>query len=45
MLCALKARRSHKVSGGNVQRVVLARELAANIKILVVANPVLALDF
>lgn len=33
------------LSGGNVQRVVLARELAANIKILVVANPCFGLDF
>lgn len=33
------------LSGGNVQRVVLARELAANLKILVVANPCFGLDF
>ena len=33
------------LSGGNVQRVVLARELATNLKILVVANPCFGLDF
>ncbi|HMU65723.1 MAG TPA: hypothetical protein PKE57_01180, partial [Cellvibrionaceae bacterium] len=33
------------LSGGNVQRVVLARELAANVNILVVANPCFGLDF
>jgi general nucleoside transport system ATP-binding protein len=33
------------LSGGNVQRVVLARELAEGVKILVVANPCFGLDF
>ena len=33
------------LSGGNVQRAVLARELAGEIKILIAANPVFGLDF
>lgn len=33
------------LSGGNVQRAVLARELRDNVKILVVANPCFGLDF
>lgn len=33
------------LSGGNVQRVVLARELAQDVSILVVANPCFGLDF
>lgn len=33
------------LSGGNVQRAVLARELAGEIKVLIVANPVFGLDF
>jgi simple sugar transport system ATP-binding protein len=33
------------LSGGNVQRVVLARELASEVSVLVVANPVFGLDF
>lgn len=33
------------LSGGNVQRAVLARELSAEINVLVVANPVFGLDF
>lgn len=33
------------LSGGNVQRVVLARELAQPVSILVVANPCFGLDF
>ena len=33
------------LSGGNVQRAVLARELAGNIKVLIAANPVFGLDF
>lgn len=33
------------LSGGNVQRVVLARELAQEVSILVVANPCFGLDF
>ncbi|MGQ0694645.1 MAG: ABC transporter ATP-binding protein [Nitrospiraceae bacterium] len=33
------------LSGGNVQRAVLARELSAEVEILVVANPCFGLDF
>ena len=33
------------LSGGNVQRAVLARELAGRIKVLIAANPVFGLDF
>jgi len=33
------------LSGGNVQRAVLARELAGDINILIAANPVFGLDF
>ncbi len=33
------------LSGGNVQRAVLARELDGDIKVLIVANPVFGLDF
>jgi simple sugar transport system ATP-binding protein len=33
------------LSGGNVQRAVLARELAGEIKVLIAANPVFGLDF
>ncbi len=33
------------LSGGNVQRAVLARELSGDIDVLVVANPVFGLDF
>src|SRR5215216_3155824 len=33
------------LSGGNVQRVVLARELSENVDVLVVANPCMGLDF
>ncbi|MCR6654049.1 MAG: ABC transporter ATP-binding protein [Cellvibrionaceae bacterium] len=33
------------LSGGNVQRVVLARELAQDVSILVVSNPCFGLDF
>jgi simple sugar transport system ATP-binding protein len=33
------------LSGGNVQRAVLARELSANVEVLVVANPCFGLDF
>jgi simple sugar transport system ATP-binding protein len=33
------------LSGGNVQRVVLARELASQIDVLVAANPCMGLDF
>jgi simple sugar transport system ATP-binding protein len=33
------------LSGGNVQRAVLARELAGHIRVLIAANPVFGLDF
>jgi simple sugar transport system ATP-binding protein len=33
------------LSGGNVQRAVLARELAGKINVLIAANPVFGLDF
>jgi simple sugar transport system ATP-binding protein len=33
------------LSGGNVQRAVLARELHGNIRVLIAANPVFGLDF
>ncbi len=33
------------LSGGNVQRVVLARELSSEVSLLIVANPVFGLDF
>ena len=33
------------LSGGNVQRTVLARELGGEVKLLVVANPCFGLDF
>jgi simple sugar transport system ATP-binding protein len=33
------------LSGGNVQRAVLARELSADVALLIVANPVFGLDF
>jgi general nucleoside transport system ATP-binding protein len=33
------------LSGGNVQRAVLARELSASVDVLIVANPVFGLDF
>jgi simple sugar transport system ATP-binding protein len=33
------------LSGGNVQRAVLARELAGQINVLIAANPVFGLDF
>jgi simple sugar transport system ATP-binding protein len=34
-----------ELSGGNVQRVVLARELGADVEVLVAANPCMGLDF
>lgn len=34
-----------KLSGGNVQRAVLARELADDVRLLIVANPCFGLDF
>jgi ABC-type uncharacterized transport system ATPase subunit len=33
------------LSGGNVQRVVLARELSSPLEVLIVANPCMGLDF
>jgi simple sugar transport system ATP-binding protein len=33
------------LSGGNVQRAVLARELAESVTVLIAANPVFGLDF
>ncbi len=33
------------LSGGNVQRAVLARELSADVRVLIVANPIFGLDF
>lgn len=33
------------LSGGNVQRALLARELSADVSLLIVANPVFGLDF
>jgi simple sugar transport system ATP-binding protein len=33
------------LSGGNIQRAVLARELSADVSLLIVANPVFGLDF
>jgi general nucleoside transport system ATP-binding protein len=33
------------LSGGNVQRAVLARELSGNVSVLIAANPVFGLDF
>ena len=35
----------NSLSGGNVQRTVLARELSDDLKILIVANPCFGLDF
>lgn len=35
----------HTLSGGNVQRAVLARELSHPVDLLIVANPVFGLDF
>jgi simple sugar transport system ATP-binding protein len=37
--------RMHTLSGGNVQRAVLARELSYPVELLIVANPVFGLDF
>ena len=34
-----------KLSGGNVQRAVLAREISGKVDVLIVANPVFGLDF
>ncbi|MES2956850.1 MAG: ABC transporter ATP-binding protein [Pseudomonadota bacterium] len=45
----IKTRGEHapigSLSGGNVQRAVLARELAGHVKVLIAANPVFGLDF
>jgi general nucleoside transport system ATP-binding protein len=35
----------HTLSGGNVQRCILARELSADAQVLIVMNPVFGLDF
>jgi general nucleoside transport system ATP-binding protein len=35
----------HDLSGGNVQRAVLARELSVEVDVLIVANPCFGLDF
>jgi ABC-type uncharacterized transport system ATPase subunit len=40
-----RGRADPQLSGGNVQRAVLARELAATAELLLVANPVFGLDF
>ncbi len=42
---ALPQRPIGTLSGGNVQRAVLARELAASVTVLIAANPVFGLDF
>jgi simple sugar transport system ATP-binding protein len=42
---ALPQRQIGTLSGGNVQRAVLARELAAGVNVLIAANPVFGLDF
>lgn len=34
-----------KLSGGNIQRAVLARELSGDVEVLIVANPCFGLDF
>ena len=35
----------HTLSGGNVQRAILARELSGPVEVLIAANPVFGLDF
>ena len=42
---ALPQRAIRTLSGGNVQRAVLARELAESVTVLIAANPVFGLDF
>lgn len=42
---ALPKRAIGTLSGGNVQRAVLARELAESVTVLIAANPVFGLDF
>ena len=42
---ALPGRAIGTLSGGNVQRAVLARELAESVTVLIAANPVFGLDF
>ncbi|MEO8532017.1 MAG: ATP-binding cassette domain-containing protein, partial [Deltaproteobacteria bacterium] len=39
------AARISSLSGGNVQRAVLARELSGGVKVLIVSNPCFGLDF
>ncbi len=41
----LRTRRSRALSGGNVQRAVLARELGGEVEVLIAANPCFGLDF
>jgi simple sugar transport system ATP-binding protein len=43
--CAGPHARMDTLSGGNVQRAVLARELSDNVQLLVAQNPCLGLDF
>jgi simple sugar transport system ATP-binding protein len=43
--CAGPHARIDTLSGGNVQRAVLARELSGNVQLLVAQNPCLGLDF
>jgi len=43
--CAGPHARMDSLSGGNVQRAVLARELGAEVRLLIVQNPCLGLDF
>jgi simple sugar transport system ATP-binding protein len=43
--CAGIGARIDTLSGGNVQRTVLARELSQTVEVLIVANPVFGLDF
>ena len=43
--CAGPQARIDTLSGGNVQRAVLARELSGNVQLLVAQNPCLGLDF
>ena len=43
--CGGVAARIDMLSGGNVQRAVLARELSQPVEVLIVANPVFGLDF
>src|SRR5205823_397670 len=42
---ALPSARISQLSGGNIQRAVLARELGDDVQVLVAANPCFGLDF